>query len=596
MPKKRPLKANVCQNCDQETVALHRMPAKVFRKNVLRKNTGDIDVCPLCKDCFEKRKACLEEILNSDSAKKLIVAGPGTGKTFTFGEILKGIPLKKKAIVFTLINNLVEDLLAELGPTTHDGIKITTFHGFCRELLHSKVQAEGITKNFSYFPSLPVLISSDAFLSGEDFTDKDFSKAFAQIDEDEAMDFYLDRATYYDAVAHADSVYRVFRFYESNPSLIPQFEIVIGDEYQDFNRLEAAFIGLLSEKNKVLLAGDDDQALYAFRGSSTEFIRTLHADPTYSNFSLPFCSRCSQAIVDATTHFVKKAQELGFLQDRLDRTYECYWPDKYEASKQYEKIDLAKCSKFDPTALKLIQTRIEGLVDKEGLTEKTPGIPFLIIGPESGYHLDQVYKYLSEKLDPELYEVRDGRRERIDLEIEEGYFILKKDGHSNLGWRIVLHCDPLPDVEDIIKKSVVHRFPLEELLPDDYKAKHLSLIGSKRTKEEVTESESTPQKRILILLTNFFGSKGLSAEHCIIIGLSNGVFPRDPKDVDDTDACKFLVALTRAKRSCLLVTNREFDKTKKISAYKPSGFISLIHKNLLSKKEYSIKKGVLVSK
>jgi superfamily I DNA/RNA helicase len=606
MNESNPTNRSACENCGQLSISAFTMSAQDFRKNMAAKKTGVITICQTCKECFEQRKASLDEILKSDSTKRLIVAGPGTGKTFTFGEILKSIPEGEEAVIFTLINNLVDDLRADLGPVCHDGIKITTFHGFCRELLHSKVKLSDLGRTFKYFAPLPALIGSDATLAETGFSNDDFSSAFAHLLENDAMTFFLERTRYYNAVSHSDGVYRVFSFYREHPELIPQFAIVIGDEYQDFNKLEASFIDLLSSTNNVLLAGDDDQALYAFRGSSKDFIRNLYADASFSNFSLPFCSRCPKVVVDAAVHFVKEVQRRGLLKGRLPREYQCYWPDKYDVSMEYSKIEVAQCSVFSPTSLKFIQHRIETLAANEGMTGKEGGIPFLIIGPESGYHLNQVRDYLAANLDSKMFEVHDGRREHKDLHIDEGYLLLSKDPHSNLGWRVVLFCDPLPQITDIIKESVNNRTALEDMLTEDYKAKHLASVAAmskdadgideeSNNKEKFDDPDSGTQK-IKVLLTNFFGSKGLSAEHCLIIGLSDGIFPINPKKVNDTDICKFLVALTRAKRSCCLVTNSEFTRLLKRLVYRPSSFVSLLPADELETKKYGMKLGKLVSK
>jgi superfamily II DNA or RNA helicase len=37
------------------------------------------------------RRSYVDAIVNSDASRRIIVAGPGTGKTFLFKEILKGI-------------------------------------------------------------------------------------------------------------------------------------------------------------------------------------------------------------------------------------------------------------------------------------------------------------------------------------------------------------------------------------------------------------------------------------------------------------------------------------------------------------------------
>jgi superfamily I DNA/RNA helicase len=108
--------------------------------------------------------------------------------------------------------------------------------------------------------------------------------------------------------------------------------------------------------------------------------------------------------------------------------------------------------------------------------------------------------------------------------------------------------------------------------------------------EHVEESA----KRVRIKLTNFYGSKGLSALHTIVIGLNNYVFPKDPGHLSDDEACKFIVALTRARRSCSLVTNGQFDRSKKRLFYDPSEYLQLLPGELKDSKKYRIVRGKLV--
>jgi superfamily I DNA/RNA helicase len=103
-----------------------------------------------------------------------------------------------------------------------------------------------------------------------------------------------------------------------------------------------------------------------------------------------------------------------------------------------------------------------------------------------------------------------------------------------------------------------------------------------------------PAKRVRIKLTNFYGSKGLSALHTIVIGLNNHIFPKDPRHLSDDEACKFTVALTRARRSCSLVTNGEFDRSKKRLFNDPSEYLRLLPGKLKDSKRYGLKGGELV--
>ncbi len=72
--------------------------------------------------------------------KKLIIAGPGTGKTHTFKALINQNPGKN--LVMTFINNLVADLRADLGGIAD----VNTFHGYSRHLLHS-FGAPGLTSS-----------------------------------------------------------------------------------------------------------------------------------------------------------------------------------------------------------------------------------------------------------------------------------------------------------------------------------------------------------------------------------------------------------------------------------------------------------------
>jgi superfamily I DNA/RNA helicase len=136
----------------------------------------------------------------------------------------------------------------------------------------------------------------------------------------------------------------VLTHFTENEDAIPSYPLIVVDEYQDFSLLETSFLALLSTKSKVLIAGDDDQALYDFKNASSRYIRELYADDYYENFDLPYCSRCTAVIVDAVNDVVAAAKANGNLQGRLDKPFECYLPDKQAESEEHPKIVYAQCS------------------------------------------------------------------------------------------------------------------------------------------------------------------------------------------------------------------------------------------------------------
>ena len=54
------------------------------------------------------------------------------------------------------------------------------------------------------------------------------------------------------------------------------------------------------------------------------------------------------------------------------------------------------------------------------------------------------------------------------------------------------------------------------------------------------------------------GSKGLSGSYVFIVGFNNGFFPRDPNSITDDEVCKLLVALSRTRVECHVVSCGHF--------------------------------------
>jgi superfamily I DNA/RNA helicase len=161
----------------------------------------------------------------------------------------------------------------------------------------------------------------------------------------EHYDFYTARSDYYDAVDFDDSVHRTYQQLKTDSSLVPALDLVLIDEFQDFNSMEASFIDLLAERNCIVVAGDDDQALYSqLRGASWDHIRTRYESGHYEIFELPFCMRCPEVIVGAVNDVILKARNDQKLQGRIEKPYRYYEPVKGEDSRRHPKIGLVETS------------------------------------------------------------------------------------------------------------------------------------------------------------------------------------------------------------------------------------------------------------
>lgn len=148
----------------------------------------------------------IRTILTSDSPKKLVVAGPGTGKTTLFKKVLDNAPgPADNRIVLTFINNLKDDLAKDLI----DLAKVFTLHSYCLGLLYSEETLRGpLSPNIRCCPGLAGLIAKDWELIEESVAPQ-FVGEMRNLEEDNHIPFYLERGEYYDAVDFDDSVYRV---------------------------------------------------------------------------------------------------------------------------------------------------------------------------------------------------------------------------------------------------------------------------------------------------------------------------------------------------------------------------------------------------
>ena len=72
-------------------------------------------LCEVCYECQQRRGEYTSLVVRSEAPRRLIVAGPGTGKTFAFRETIRALPGGASTLVFTLTNNLAYDLQASLA-------------------------------------------------------------------------------------------------------------------------------------------------------------------------------------------------------------------------------------------------------------------------------------------------------------------------------------------------------------------------------------------------------------------------------------------------------------------------------------------------
>src|ERR1017187_2036026 len=155
-----------------------------------------------------QREEYVDAVLNSNSRKKIVVDGPGTGKTHLFKRILEK---QKGALTLTFVNALVEELSLDLCGLS-DG---RTLHGFARSMLRKATGKENRS-----FPKLSEVIRQDAkVLLKEEIN---FNYLFHNREDGNShIQFYKKRKDYYDYYGYSDIVFAVVQYLEQNRGKVP---------------------------------------------------------------------------------------------------------------------------------------------------------------------------------------------------------------------------------------------------------------------------------------------------------------------------------------------------------------------------------------
>ncbi|MCB9811042.1 MAG: ATP-dependent helicase [Candidatus Nomurabacteria bacterium] len=517
----------------------------------------------------------LEKIKQSD--KKLFVglAGPGTGKSFTFGTIIKSEEYKgKKILILSFINKLIDDLSEEFNDFPN--VDVSTLHAFARSIL---VKEEDCDLD----EDLDKYISEDySFIHGSKIN---YEKKFHDNDlTDNEKEFYKQRKEFYSSNGKLYSfnsvVYAANLLFQQNESKIPTYDLILVDEFQDFNKSEYELIKFLNKQSTVILVGDDDQSLYHFKQAKPSQIRSLYNDGDTEGFSLDYCYRCPKVIIETTNDLIRNAKTNGCLDERLEKEFLYPEGHKDEESKKYAQITFVPSVIGNQLAYrlsKMIEEDLEEYKDKQRVLILTPS-----------YLKQTVYEGLMKKgftvVGVELFsnEERNKIKHRKLCEVFE---ILLKRKTDNLALRKILplYLDETKRKE-VINESNEKQKKIWNCLDDGIKGKieeDINIFKKVKTgKKELSKTElerfskifnlkniltkivrgfeSNKKDAIEVELTTVTSSKGLSADFVYYVGIDDEhILDKDTKKFTDHKICEFLVGITRAKKKLTLISLKD---------------------------------------
>ena len=239
----------------------------------------------------------------------LVLSGAGTGKTKVLTTkiaylIENGYAFPYQILAVTFSNRAareMKDRLASLIGAT-DGIWLGTFHSICARLLRMHAEAIGLGCDFTIIDSDDQQKVVHQILKEKNIDKKMTNYVINCISRwkdkcigynDERLDhstteasvyeIYQKRLRSYNSVDFGDLIMYMVEIFKKNPEILQKyqerFKYILVDEYQDTNMSQYYWLKLLSPQGAGLCCvGDDDQAIYSWRGAEVGNILRFEKD------------------------------------------------------------------------------------------------------------------------------------------------------------------------------------------------------------------------------------------------------------------------------------------------------------------------------
>lgn len=471
-----------------------------------------------------------QKIIQDTSRASMVLAGPGSGKTTVvvhrIAYLLMMQEIKPEKILVLAYNRLavleLRERLKKLVGSYAQDVTIQTFHGLARQIT-------GLNEKDAPIQALKEIIERVHYLNKE--------KNHQQRQENASYQWLIEQA-----IAHLQEC--------------PQhFQYIMVDEFQDVDEYQYQMIGLLADlqlqqqdietlsdeiENKsietddfeqrgyLMVVGDDDQNLYAFRGASIQYIQqfaeSYHID-NQKKFYLLNNYRSANNIVYLANRFIEQAlPEAERLKDvhhqiKPQNIYQNQ-PIRYAFYQQTKGIDMASWLAIE------INKKLAEIKADETIAVLAPQwdcfdavqhyLELFNIKSQRYNENDQIIP-LNSVIGQALYQyLAENRLQTITENVGEFLENWRKQQHFNhldKAWSAIVHC--VGTMQGVTHEQILQE--LERILYDD--------------------------KSQVILIT-FHSAKGMEFDHVYVIDRLNH------KQVNQQEYARPLyVALTRAKQT-----------------------------------------------
>lgn len=279
----------------------------------------------------------------------LILAGAGSGKTRTvtyrIAHMLDNLKIPGNQILAVSFTNKAAAEMKErvahlVGPKIRRGITLSTFHSLGLRILREDIHHLGYNNLFTIYDQADQMsIVREAlkqFKSGKNFdrgiimskigllknkgigadefgksSDFDPSTDYDVVTE-YVYQYYQEKLQFYNALDFDDILFLVVRLFKNFPDIArkysERFKYIMIDEYQDTNNLQFNMIeALTSTHENICVVGDDDQAIYSFRGADISNILNFEKQfPRTKVIKLEENYRSTFPILDLANRVIKE--------------------------------------------------------------------------------------------------------------------------------------------------------------------------------------------------------------------------------------------------------------------------------------------------
>lgn len=347
------------------------------------------------------------EAIKTIDGPLLIIAGPGTGKTFTLinrtlnlivnhnidpaSIFLATFTEKASKELTSRLSNMLAKYEMDFNP---NDMYVGTFHSICLKILKENVEKSRLEKNFkvvdqfeqqyfiyNHLSDFIKIENFDLFISVSAWWDKaaELMKVINRLQEelvnyDELLKsnvvsnkFYGEILKTYEDLRIKNNLldfssiqvetYKMLNEHEElKEELLKKIKYVMVDEYQDTNHIQEKLSLLLSGKqNNICVVGDDDQAIYRFRGATVRNI--LEFQNHFRN-----CKK-----IELVNNYRSNSRIVDFYNDWMEvtdgRDFKFEW-DKYRYNKR---IVASKNSEFMHDAVIQLSTKEPDYLNKKVL-------------------------------------------------------------------------------------------------------------------------------------------------------------------------------------------------------------------------------------